>query len=135
MNRDGDIVSVAVSIIAYFFMIFIFSWIGEKIFYNFDRAALLLFDGHFFKGVCTLIIMSFAYYIAAGVTVEMNGGSMAEIIIVLLLLYSLGSDFYEYYKQSEGFFEGIATVIGYLLVSVDDFLKLFTLFGALSEKN
>ena len=126
------------SVILYFVLIFAFSWIGGKIFYDFNSAVFLLFDGHIFKGLCTLAIMFIAYLTAAIMTVAKNdydddSGRFAAFIIFAVLVYLTGSDIYAYYKNAKDFFDGAFNIFGYLLVSVDDLMKILTLGLALKE--
>ena len=116
------------SVILYFVLIFAFSWIGGKIFYDFNSAVFL----------CTLAIMFIAYLTAAIMTVAKNdydddSGRFAAFIIFAVLVYLTGSDIYAYYKNAKDFFDGAFNIFGYLLVSVDDLMKILTLGLALKE--
>ncbi len=125
-------------ILGYFVLIFIFSWIGEKLFYDFDQAVFLLFDGHIFKGLCTLFVMFILYSIAAIATCSNNNGGdsdsgkLAAFIIFAVLVYFVGSDVYELYQSSSSALDGTANAFLYLLVSANDVLKIITLFMALN---
>ena len=125
-------------IVGYFVLIFIFSWIGEKIFYDFDQAIFLLFDGHIFKGLCTLFVMFILYSIAAIATCgnqygsDSNSGKVAAFIIFAILVYFVGSDVYELYHSSSSALDGTVNAFLYLLVSANDVLKIITLFMVLN---
>lgn len=128
------IMKVLGNIVLYFVLIFSLSWLGGKLFYDFDEAIFLLFDGHIFKGLCTLLIMYIAYFIAAGMACANNDeGKTAGFVIFAILVFFVGSDVYELYHSSRSTVEGVSNAFLYLLVSVDDVLKIITLFQAMKS--
>lgn len=119
MMENGKLKNLLISIVTYFILIEILSWIGGKIFYDFDKVPILLFQDKFFKFFCMIIIVFLVYTFTAACVKEI-GGKSALLIIGAILIVSEGIyDLATYDETIE--------IIVFIIEHGDDILKIISL--------
>ena len=108
-----------ISIVAYFVLIEILSWIGGKIFYDFDKVPMLFFNYSFFKFFCMIIIIFLVDAFAAACVREIGGRCALLVICAIIVVFSGIYDLYRYDKTFD--------IIVYLFENGDDILKIISL--------
>ena len=114
----------------YFVGIGIVSWIGGKIFYDFDKVGDLLLHGEYYQGIVLLIIMFVAYYFIAFLFAD-SGLVLGLLGALGILVFWVGSDIYQCYQYYHNILERVVTIGMYLAASFNDVLKIITIVLAL----
>ena len=133
LTKDAILTAIMVAGI-YFILILIVSWIGGKIFDDFDKVGDLLLRGEYFKGIVLVIIMFFLYYFVAFLLANNGGLSGLGLLTALgILLFFVGSDIYQCDQQNHHMVERVVTIGMYLAASFNDVLKIVTIVLALGS--
>ena len=120
----------------YFILILIVSWIGGKIFDDFDKVGKMFLYGEYFKGIVLVIIMFFLYYFVAFLLANNGGLSGLGLLTALgILLFFVGSDIYQCYQYYHNMLDRVVTIGMYLAYAFNDVLKIITIVLALGSSN
>ncbi len=133
MLKDFSFKYLLTSVVLYFVLIELFSWIGGEIFYDFDKVPSLFLNGHYYKGIIMLIIILIAYFFAGLIATTIDNGKYSTFILCLIFVISIGSDIYDF-CTSDDVLTNVSMGIGILMYSWDDVLKVITLLLTLKKE-
>lgn len=132
--ENNPVVDFIKCLAGYFAMMFIFTWIAEKFFGDFDLMGVYLFDGHFFKGLFIALLAYFIYFVCAGVT--SSQGKSGKAVVSVIIIFSLFSMYHEI-KEFAGTSEGLHFVghaIFYMIAMLNDTLRIIATLHAFKDE-
>ncbi len=131
MSSVGDFIKC---LIGYFAMMFIFTWIAQKLFGKFDLIGWYLVDGHIFKGLFLAVLAYFIYFVCAGVTASQGESGKAVVaVIIIFSLFSMYHEINEFAGKAEGI-RYVGSVLFYLIAMLNDTLRIVATLYAFKDE-
>lgn len=119
-------------LVLYFAMMFIATWIAEKLFGDFTLMGVYLFDGHFIKGLLLALFAYFIYFVCAGVTASQGKSGKAVVaVIIIFSIFNMYQGIDEFASTKEGA-SYVGSVIFYMIAMLDDTLRIIATLHAFS---
>ncbi|MBQ6296327.1 MAG: hypothetical protein IJK81_01295 [Selenomonadaceae bacterium] len=121
MSNVGDFIKC---LAGYFAMMFIFTWIAEKLFGSFDLIGFYIADGHILKGLFLAVLAYIIYFTCAGVTASIgNSGKAVVAVVVAFSLFGMYHEINELAGNKEGI-NYVGSVLFYLIAMLNDTLRI-----------
>lgn len=131
--KDNIIVGALKNLVGYAVIVFIGTFIIEKIFAPFDAIPWCLLGGKYFKALVLSVLAYILYFAAAAFIAEESRDGSGKVVISAILIFSAYS-MYGDINEAAGMKQGLdyaGTAIGYMIYALPETLRIVATFHAL----
>ena len=131
--KDNIIVGALKNLVGYAVIVFVGTFIIEKIFAPFDAIPWCLLGGKYFKALILAVLAYTLYFVAAQFIVEQSHDGSGTVVMFAIFIFSAYS-MYGDINEAAGMREGLdyaGTAIGYMIYALPETLRIVATFHAL----